>query len=964
MTTRMLTLLALLSLTVPSLALAQQKKDSEDDEAAQEEEKAAARERVRALASPRPTLAPAGGAAGAKGAKPGANADGTSTLTVGGEDGDAADGELSDEPWAGDSDSAVNTGETEAPTRPPIQPLPKDVQINIDYDNVDIKDVIKDFSRKTGRNFLIDPKTAGKITIHAPLAVSMEDAYEVFLAILDANGYATVVEARYKSGDDQYRALGYTQPRWNKGDPLITRILPAADARQEPLQLYKGRHTPSTSALITRLIKLDNISAEEVSGVVGKWVSGAGEMVAYAPTNMLILTDSANNISRIMELIKELDISAPRQKLEVITVQFAEATRVVEIIKEIYGEDGTAQSKTKTTTPARRTSRSKKAAATTNAAGSTSSVGNESSFIGKMIADDRTNSIIVLATEKSLIEIRDLIARIDYETDPFAQGDIHVMYLEHAKAEELSQTLNNLIQQANQRTQQAASTRRGGGGRNSRTATAPAAAASTSGAGGDGGGNFQGEVRLTHDVPTNSLVVTASREDYARLRKVVDMLDIPRKQVFVETVIMEVSDTRINDNGVSWHGGGLINGDATSASIIAARGQGSISPAAGLLDGSLLAGLGMGIFGEAINIPVPGVDGGLEIPAFGVVMRFLQEDQSTNVLSSPNILTLDNEEATIEIGETVPFPTGGLGSLAGLAGAAGGAAGGLLSGLPSISFTREDVGITLRITPQINESDWVTMDVYQEISEVKEGSAADSAASGGPTTTKRSAETSVSVKSNQTIVIGGLMQEVETENESKVPILGDIPLLGALFRNKRKTKRKTNLLIFLTPHVIDGPEDLQEVYRIKMLQRQEFMRRFYGKTPEEQVAELNELVRYSMNLPDSPSVYRDRPAKPRELMLRFDQAVDEKEKPPPRGRELQDALDDYEGDGILITPDGEDEGYDDESMDDGEPDDGEPDDGEPYDDTSDDAPDDAPMDEAPADDEPAAAEPAGDEDGD
>jgi general secretion pathway protein D len=908
MTNRLLITLTLLCLLVPSLASGQQKKkDKEEEDAVVQAEKDKARDRVRSLASPRPTLAPSPG--GATAAPPTSATAGTPSTAAGTAGDPAEPSPLTDEPWLGDVDTSVATGEPEAPTRPPIQPLPKDVQINIDYDNVDMKDVIKDFSRKTGRNFLIDPKTSGKITIHAPLAVSMEDAYEVFLAILDANGYATVVEARYKSSDDAYRELGYSEPRWRKGDPLITRILPAADARQEPLRLYKGSHTPGTSALITRLIKLDNISAEEVSGVVGKWVSGAGEMVAYAPTNMLILTDSANNITRIMELIKELDISAPRQKLEVVTIQFAEATRVVEIIKEIYGEDGTAQSKTKTTTPRRTsTARSKSAkAAAAKKSGSTSKVGSSTSFIGKMIADERTNSIIVLATEKSLVEIRELIARIDYETDPFADGDIHVMYLEHAKAEELSQTLNNLIQQSNQRAQQRQSERRGSGASGASGTAASRRqerqAAARSGRPGDGGGNFEGEVRLTHDVPTNSLVVTASREDYSRLRKVVDMLDIPRKQVFVETVIMEVSDTRINDNGVSWHGGGLISGDATSASIIAARGQGSISPAAGLLDGSLLAGLGMGIFGEALNIPLPGVDGGLEIPAFGVIMRFLQEDQSTNVLSSPNILTLDNEEATIEIGETVPFPSGGLGSLAGLAGAAGGAAGGLLSSLPSISFTREDVGIILRITPQINESDWVTMEVYQEISEVKEGSAGDSASSGGPTTTKRSAETTISVQSNQTIVIGGLMQEVETESESKIPILGDIPLLGALFRNKRKTKRKTNLLIFLTPHVIDGPEDLQEVYRIKMLQRQEFMKRFYGKTPDEQLAELNELVRYSMNLPDSPSVYRDRPPKPREVMLRFDQPLEEEVDP--SDDELYDALDDYEGDGILITPGGE-----------------------------------------------------------
>jgi len=470
------------------------------------------------------------------------------------------------------------------------------------------------------------------------------------------------------------------------------------------------------------------------------------------------------------------------------------------------------------------------------------------------------------------------------------------LYLNHAKSEELSNTLNQLIQQSNSRASNSKSVKnksRGADGKNDSKARRL-----TGGKAGSLGGNFQGEVRITHDTPTNSLVITASRDDYLRLKRVVDQLDIPRKQVFVETVIMEVSDQTSKDNGVSWHGGGIASGDGGSASIIGARGSSSISPAGALLDGSLLAGLGLGIFGEALNVALPGIDGGLEIPAFGVVLRFLQEDSSTNVLSAPNILTLDNEEAEIEIGEQVPFPTGGY--LGGLAGAAGGAAGlGGLGGVPSISFTRQDVGIILRVTPQISESEWVTLDVYQEISEVKEGSSSDSISSGGPTTTKRSAETHVSVRSNQTVVIGGLMQEVETESESKVPILGDIPLIGALFRNKRKTKRKTNLLIFLTPHVIDSPSDLQEIYQVKMLQREEFMKRFYGKSREDQLGELNQLIRYSMNLPDQPSDYSS-PAPETELP-RYNEEVDIED------QDLLDAVEALEetDNATLITPEGE-----------------------------------------------------------
>ncbi len=750
---------------------------------------------------------------------------------------------------------------------------PDSTRLHVDYDNAEIKDVIKDFAERYGLNVLIDPKISGKVTIISPVPVLRGDAFKIFLAALDQQGYTTVVEGRDA-----------------RGEPYLLRVIDSREAKSEPIQVYRGS-TPNTATLITRIIQLENVSVDDVSKVISKMISSAGDLTTYNPSNTLILTDSGNNIRRILDIIKELDISAPKQKLEVVPIQFAEAAQVVEIIKEIYGEDGSgaAAATPAATSRAARRNRNTKAAAAPETASSTS-VGSEASFIGKMIADERTNSIIVLATEKSLGEIRALIKKIDYETDPFAASDIRVVYLSHAKAEDLSTTLNSLIQQSNQR---AGQTTTRVNNRAAATANDAAGRGTNSGAAGDLG-NFSGEVRITHDVPTNSLVITASSDDFRRLRRVIDALDIARKQVFVETVIMEVSDQSRKDSGVSWHGGrpGDQNNPA-GVNVVAGRGTESLNLASALLDGSLLGGAGLGIFGNAIDLALPGVEGGISIPTFGIVLRALQDDSSTNVLSAPNILTLDNEEASIEVGETVPFPTGGF--LGGLGGAAGGAAG--LAGIPSVSFTREDVGIILRLTPQVNESDWVTLDIYQEISEVKEGSATDTLASCGPTTTKRSAETHVSVRSNQTIVIGGLMQEVETEVETKVPILGDIPLIGALFRNKLKTKRKTNLLIFLTPHVIDDADDLQEVYRIKMLQREEFMRRFYGKTREQQAAELSSLLRFSMNLPEQPSVYRDKPARPRSVNLT---TPDEDE-----NESLLELLDRAEGDEVLITPEGE-----------------------------------------------------------
>ena len=778
---------------------------------------------------------------------------------------------------ASDDDEAEEPPFKAAGDRKVLTSAPETTLLHIDYDAVEIKEVIKHFSEQTGHNFLIDPKISGKVTIIAPRPVTKEDAYKIFLAALDSQGYTTVVE-------------GYDR----QGQPWLTRIIDAREAKTEPLGVYRNS-TPNVATLITRIVQLENVSVDDVSKVISKMISSVGDLTVYNPSNTLSITDSGNNIIRLLDIIKELDISAPKQKLEVIQIEYAEAAHVVEIIREVYGEEASGTKAAVSPAASRaaaRNARNSKSKTPTPETASSTSVGDSASMIGKMIADERTNSIIVLATERSLKDIKDLIAEIDYETDPEANSAIQVMYLAHAKAEELSQTLNSLIQETNQRASQNARTPAPsrGAAPTGRDAAAATTRGGTPGAAGNLGGNFQGEVRVTHDVPTNSLVVTAGADDFRRLKRVVDALDIRRKQVFVETVIMEVSDSDVKDTGVSWHGGrpGDPN-NPTGVNVVAGRGTQSLNLASALLDGSLLGGIGLGIFGNAIDLSLPGVDGGIQIPMFGIVLRALQDDSSTNVLSAPNILTLDNEEATIEVGETVPFPTGGF--LGGLGGATGAA------GIPSISFTREDVGIILRITPQVNESDWVTLDIYQEISEVKEGSVTDSLSSGGPTTTKRSADTHVSVRSNQTIVIGGLMQEVETEAESKVPILGDLPLIGALFRNKKKTKRKTNLLIFLTPHVIDGPEDLQEVYRIKMLQREEFMRRFYGKTAQQQHDELNSLVRYSMNLPDTPSVYRDRVSKPRVVNVSgpMDESVDD---------ELRKQLDEEDNGSLLITPDG------------------------------------------------------------
>ena len=353
---------------------------------------------------------------------------------------------------------------------------------------------------------------------------------------------------------------------------------------------------------------------------------------------------------------------------------------------------------------------------------------------------------------------------------------------------------------------------------------------------------FEDGVRISADENTNSLVIIASPESFAILRRVIERLDIRRKQVFVEAVILELASDDSTDMGIGFHMG---MGDESTGGLTMGSGQFNAT-SFGLDSQSLLSGLAMGVFGEALDVAIPDGMGGsttLAVPAFGVALNALQANSMVNILSTPNILTLDNEEAKIVVGRNIPFPvSSGLDA----------------NGNQLVSYQRQDVAITLTVTPQINESDFVTLEIFQEVAEIEEDSSGLDVTSAGFITSKRSAETTVLVRNNQTVVIGGLMGQTETEVETKVPILGDLPLIGALFRGRRTSSRKTNMLIVLTPHIIDNPEDLEEVYRIKVAQRNEFLTRFYGRSELEQANELNDLLQYSMNLIDEPSVYRTR----------------------------------------------------------------------------------------------------------
>jgi general secretion pathway protein D len=337
----------------------------------------------------------------------------------------------------------------------------------------------------------------------------------------------------------------------------------------------------------------------------------------------------------------------------------------------------------------------------------------------------------------------------------------------------------------------------------------------------------------------------AGPEEFQVLKQVIEKLDIRRKQVFVEGVILEMGSDDTFDWGIGYHMGKPSDNGTLTAVSSQLNGY-----SLGLSASDLLSGLAVGVYGKSIDVSMTDASTGtatsLSVPAFGIALNALQSNSAVNILSTPSLLTTDNEEAKVIVGRNIPFPI---------------STGRDSNNNPIVSYQREDVAITLKVTPQINESNYVTLEVFQEVQEIEEDSQGLDVSSAGFITSKRSAETTVVVKDNQTVVIGGLLGSTDTEVESKIPILGDLPLIGAFFRGTRLKSRKTNLLIFLTPHVIDEPEDLEEVYRVKVAQREEFLRRFYGKSREQQEKAMRELLQYSMNLVDEPSVFRTKTAK-------------------------------------------------------------------------------------------------------
>jgi len=592
-------------------------------------------------------------------------------------------------------------------------------------------------------------------------------------------GKITIIAPTKLSADDAYNL--FTSVLELKGFTVIPsgidayKIVPAMEAKQRGMQIATER-LPVNESYIARLIPLRYISSDDALRFLQPVVSKDGHISAFGPGNLLLVIDSGLNVEKILTIIEAIDQPSIKEKPEIVILKYSSADAIAKILNE-------GMSRGKIRAPGQPVL----------------------SDEARVVADQRLNAVVLFGDKGMRESMKSLIALLDIPS-PEAQGRINVYFLENADATELSKVLEGMLK-AVQPTKQAAPG----------APVMPFEAA--------------GGITITPDKATNSLVVVASPADYQNLLQVIKHLDKKRRQVFVEAMIIEASIDKLRELGTKWRVTARHKGEP-----VVIGGFGTMDPNAfqSVIYG--LSGLTAGGMGNFLDIPVTTIDPStgrastttLTVPGFATLFSLNEFRGTVNVLSTPQILTSDNKEAEIMVGENVPFVSKRERDIT-------------TTNTVLSSIERYDVGIKLKITPQITEGDHVKLDIYQEISNLVQGESESILINVGPTITKRSTKTSVVVKDRETVVIGGLMAERQEENITKVPVLGDIPILGWLFKTTSVKKQKTNLLVFLTPHVVKEADSLAQITKDK---EKEFAK------VEKQYVEGELLIKFKEEVPD------------------------------------------------------------------------------------------------------------------
>lgn len=617
--------------------------------------------------------------------------------------------------------------------------------VTLNLKDADISALIGTVAEVTGTNFIVDPRVKGKVTVISSRPMNSDEIYEVFLSILKVHGFAAV-----PSGE-------------------VVKIVPDVNAKQDSIPTLTGDSTAGGDQMVTRVVQIDNVSAAQLVPILRPLVPQQGHLAAYPATNMLILSDRASNVDRLVSIIRRIDQESDAE-IEVIPLQHASAAEVVRILNTL--------------------TRSQPAAA-----------GKGAGQIGGggpvLMADERTNSVLVGGGRAERLRLRALISHLDTPLD--RGGNTHVVYLKYAKAKDLIDVLTGVSKGIEEDQQ---------GGKAAAAKAAPQVAS----------------VNIQADEAANALVITAPPDVYRSLQSVIRQLDIRRAQVHVEALIAEITDNSQAALGVQWQSTqNTDNKGAIGGTNFNIPGVSSIAAIAADPVGSVGTGLTVGLIDGTTTIL------GTEILNLGALVTAVAGDTNNNILATPNLVTLDNQEAEIVVAQNIPFVTGQFTNT--------GAAQGSVN--PFQTIERQDVGLTLKIKPQINEGDAIQMEIEQEVSNV---SPVQVPGASDIVTVVRSINTTVLVQDHQMVVLGGLIDDQTQENVEKVPFLGDLPLLGNLFKARSTSKAKRNLMVFIQPTIIRDAATTTEIaqgkYNFIRARQQDSRKKGMDLMPKHEVADL------------------------------------------------------------------------------------------------------------------------------
>jgi general secretion pathway protein D len=664
--------------------------------------------------------------------------------------------------------------------------------ITLNFVNAEIEGVARAMSAILNQQFVVDPRVKGTMTLYSETPLSPRDAYVNFLASL--------------------RGLGFTVVEVNG----LYKIVPEADAKLQTGTVSIGEQPGRRGdQVMTQVYRLTHENANNLVPVLRPLISPNNTINANPGNNTLVVTDYADNLARIGKIITAMDVPAAGD-VEVIPLKYAVAADIATLVQRLTDSSGA-----------------------TGQPGGPAVAGVVGGAAGaSVMTDPRSNSLLVRAPNASrLASIRALVDKLDRPSQGTgAAGNVWVVYLKNADSVKLATVLRAAYGGAS-----------GGGGSGSTSTSgssfgSPTSQATTAGsASGTSGASVQSTSPvqpgagpstggfIQADPSTNSLIITAPEALYRQLRAVIDQLDSRRAQVYIESLIVEVDPSQSVDFGIQWQG---IIGSKGDSNVVAA-GTNFGSGLDNILNSSAVVAQGSAGVVAAANagtLPSSGFNIGLahkfgSFYTLGALARALDSTTGTNILSTPNLVTLDNEEAKIVVGQNVPFITGQYTNT------------GTSTSSPFQTIERKDVGTTLRIKPQIGENGTVRMTIYQESSSIA-GTTAVGTDNAGPTTNKRSIESTIVVDDGQIIVLGGLIEDNYTSNRSKVPLLGDIPFLGALFRSENRTRKRTNLMVFLRPVVMRDQAGSNKI----SLDRYDFIRgqQLDSQPPQSPILRINE----------------------------------------------------------------------------------------------------------------------------